>query len=140
MTEPYPKFVALADRLITKFGKSVTLFNTTREPADETQPWNGPATWDDATASPEQKVTVTAVFIGELLAGTHGEITGVSRSTLGPYLTDVQGDIFLVSGSCPQNLANFDKLLDDGAVWNIDNVVTIKPANVAVLYAIQVSK
>ena len=136
----YTEFVELATELVSEFGRPVSLFSTTRQPSDSTKPWNGPQVWDDATATPEQLVQVDAVFIGDLLAGTGGTVTGSVRSTLGPFLTNLGNDIFLVSGSTTVELKNFDKLLDNNILWNIESVVSVKPGDTVVLYAIKVSQ
>lgn len=140
MRKDYTSFVALTNRLVSKFGRQINLFKTTREAADNTKPWNGPQVWDDATASNQQSVMVDAVFIGDILPGTGGEVTGTVRATLSPFLTNLGSDIFLVAGSVTVDLKNFDKLLDNGILWNIDSVVSVKPGDVAVLYAIKVSR
>ena len=140
MTESYTEFVELADELITEFGREVRLLSTTRDSANSATPWNGPLEWDDATAAVEKMFDITAVFIGSRLALTQGQIAGRLRSTVDPFLTNQTSDIFLVSGSCTQDLSQFTKLIDGEQVWKIDQVTTIKPGSVVVLYAIQVSK
>ena len=140
MKQDYAEFVELADELVVEFGREISLFKSSRDAADSTKPWNGPQVWDDATARPDNLVKVDAVFIGDLLAGTAGEVSGTVRATLDPFLTNMGSDIFLVSGSSPVDLKNFDKLLDGSILWRIDSVVSLKPGNRVVLYAIKVSR
>lgn len=140
MKQNYTEFVELATELVSEFGRPVSLFKTTRAPSDSTKPWNGPQVWDDATATQQQLVQVDAAFIGDLLAGTGGTITGSVRSTLDPFLTNLGNDIFLVSGAAEVDLKDFDKLLDGTILWNIDKVVSIKPGDTVVLYGIGVSR
>lgn len=141
MTEFDTEMLAVVDELLNEFGRTVTLLNTTAPPANEDEPWNGPAEFDDLTADAEHRLPdVKAVFIGELLALTRGAVTGKNTTFLDGLLTKYGSDIFLVSGSHGTDLSKFDKLIDNEYAWTIKTVVTIHPGDTVFLYALQVSR
>jgi len=134
----YQKFVAIADRLVGKFGRKVDLIRTSGAPADADRPWEGPEAWDDATAATKDRVRVTAAFIGRGIPLTQGRVSGQQQERSSTTLTQEGTDIFLVGGSVDADLLSFTKLIDKAQVWSIDKVVKIEPGDTVVVYVIEV--
>lgn len=129
MAKDYTNAKALAQRMITKFGRTVSVQkpdNTT--PVDAARPWKG-------STDADTKVSVPAVFVpdfGQLI--TEQEITEfgglISKST----------KAFLVSAldAGVNDLNTFKKLVDGGKVYQITKVKEFKPGPESILFSLEV--
>ncbi len=138
MAFDYSEMVGVVDELLAEFGREITLKKTARAAADTDEPWNGPTEWDDATASPNEMVKTTAVFIGRGMSLTQGRVSGQQQERVGPTLTTEGTDIFVVSGSVNVDVKQFTRINDGKQVWGITKVVELKPGDTVIAYIVEV--
>lgn len=122
----HDKYANLAERLISKHGRSVTLAKLSRTPEDSDQPWRG--TDPDPEVGYEFSLEVVAVFIDY----NEDEIDGDAVR---------RGDKRLLVAAKPvagTDLLKADCLLDDGSVYGIIRGNLLKPGTTEILYDFQV--
>jgi hypothetical protein len=140
MSVDYSEYVAIADDLIQEFGRPVVFKNATRPPANSSEPWNGPAAWDDATAPHGAVLRTVGVFIGIGMSLTQGQIAGASQEIMKGVLTQTGRDVVLIKGSVGEDLDKFDRMQDGATVWKVAKTVRIKPGDTTVLYAVELEQ
>lgn len=121
MTGPHEKFARVADRLITKNGRPVTLQLLSRTPEDAAKPWRGP------DPDPEEGIAASEDVIGVFTDYKESEIDGV----------DVRrGDkrLLVAAKASALNLETFDIALDAGTVWRLFNIELLEPGTTRILY------
>lgn len=138
MAFDYSEMVDVVDDLLVEFGREVLLKKTARPASDSAEPWNGPSEWDDATATSNEMVRTTAVFIGRGMSLTQGRVSGQQQERVGPTLTSEGTDIFIVSGSVGVDVKLFTRINDGKQVWGITKVVELKPGNTVIAYIVEV--
>lgn len=122
----FARAVALAQRLINKNGRSVTIQRLDATAADSNKPWRGAG---EPTVA--QEVPQKAVFLPS------------SGTDLGGLVTDDEllkraEQVCLVAGDT--DLTGFNIISDDSIKWKIEWIQVLKPADVIVLYAIGVKR
>lgn len=138
MAFDYAEMVDVVDDLLSEFGREVLLKKTARPAAGAAEPWNGPSAWDDATASHNDMLRTTAVFIGRGMSLTQGRVSGQQQERVGPALTTEATDIFIVSGSVGVDIKQFTRMNDGKQVWGITKVVELKPGDTVIAYIVEV--
>ena len=124
----YARAVALAQRLITKNGRAITVQQLGSIPADVTKPWKGAA-----NPTVVNSVETVGVFVPH--AGSED---------LGKFLVDEEllkrvEQVVLIAGG-GTDLTTYQQVLDEGSVWKIDWIRGLKPGSVTVLYAVGVKR
>lgn len=124
----YSRIVAVAERQIARFGRTVTFVPLVNAPTDPSKPWK-------AATSPRAVVgtDIKAVFVEpstlDALGRNDNTQDFVKRST----------QIALVYS--PLNLRTFNEVIDsDGSRWRIQGMSELKPANDHVLWFVGVSR
>lgn len=118
----HDKFAALAERLIAKHGRPMTLKQLSRDPANASQPWRGPATSTaSGYADTEDVIAVVTDFDEEEIDGTL-----VKR-----------GDkkvIVAAKPSATKDLSDFDVLLDGTLLYHLGACNTVHPGTTKIMY------
>ncbi len=124
MADFYTEMAATAEELIKEFGRTVSVRKvTTGAPADVAKPW-----------VPGAEKTADTVTKGVFLETKRSFITGEV----------IPEDMSLVLIAA-KNLGTIvpigkDRLVDGSDVWEISDVETLKPADIALLYELMVEK
>lgn len=117
--------IALALKLITKFGRDVVIEKLSAVPADAGKPWNGPAVPTVLTS-----VTTRAVFVGvEELSSMGVDEELLKRVTQG---------CLVPAGATA--LDDFNSMTDGSVRWGIEFLKALKPGPLTVMYAIGVKR
>lgn len=125
----YDKALALAQRLIAKKGRAVSLQRLTSTPTDASMPWKG-----QGSPVVEQTLAVQAVFLphtGTIDLGKYLEIT--------EDLLKRCEQVALIAGSTV-DLTTFHQFLDAGSTWKIEWMRELKPGDLTVLYVFGVKR
>lgn len=122
----HSKFVALANRLIEKHGRLVTLQKLSAGPADAAKPWLGAG-----VPTVAESIDLLAVFVP------------AAGSDLGKYISDESllkrvNQVALVQPA-QEGLELFEQMLD-GSLFKIEWVQVLKPADQTVLYFMGVNR
>lgn len=131
MAKDWSSTVSLVNRLLTKFGRSITLLKDDRQPDNPAEEWEGPPEWDDATASTSDKLDdVKAVFVG-VSESEFADITdGLIRRGK---------DGFLIAGDAG-DLSGFNRVDDSGSLWSISRLTPLKPGDTVLLWGVEVER
>jgi hypothetical protein len=116
----HDKFVALAQRLLTKHGRTVTLIELNDVGA---LPWEGPA---NPTAAPKRSLQIAGCFV---------EPDSLQRLGLGVRIEDLvqrSKRIFLSPG--PLALDAYNQVLDEGQYFTITGMETLRPGVTTILH------
>lgn len=131
MAFDYSELTEVVDELIPEFGRSITLMRPSTESADAAEPWKEPETFSFSGATSDQKVTTTAVWVGEGETEFR-EIAGglIRRGAAG----------FLIPGTVNKPIEKFVTIDDGGEIWKIEKVNELKPGGTVLLYGVEVSR
>jgi len=133
VAKDYSTTIATAQRLITKFGRSVTLVEFDTTLADSAKPWDGPA---DARTAPDSTLVLDAVSVQP-----GGSSQQLGFSVFSDDLISRLAAIFIVSPGASADLSTYQELLDtDGVRYKIDAVEVLKPGPDVIVGFIGVSK
>lgn len=125
--------IAVAQRLISENGRSVTLVQFDAQPADPARPWKGQA---DPTAAPDATLPIDAVFLDPT---TGNSVLG--RDAISVDLLKRIDQIMILSPGASQSVEDFDVVTDaDGTEWKIEFTRTLQPGSVIVLAYIGVRR
>lgn len=130
----YSGLLAVADRLIPRFGRSVTLRRQSASSTDPAKPW-GPK---DPTGSDIQAIAATAVFF-DREAGSFDSVT----AGIGLGVTNVEektARVFVqaLSGTLPSEIGQ-DWQIDDGSRrYEVVSSVAVKPGGTLLYHDMQV--
>lgn len=122
----HDKYANLAERLITKHGRPMTVRKLSRAAGDATMPWRGPDT------APEDGYEYEQPVIGVVTEYDEDEIDGEQVR---------RGDKRLLVAAKPNagtDLLKSDSLLDEGQVYGIIRGNLLKPGVTEILYEFQV--
>lgn len=124
----YTRAVALANRLISANGRSVTVQQLSAVAADPTKPWLG-------TGTPTVSATsvVSAVFVPLSSAQDLG------KSLVDEALLKDAEQVLLVAAN-GTDLTTFHMILDGSVRWKITGVRELKPGPTVILYAFGVAR
>ena len=132
----YDRTVAMAERLIIKYGRKVSGVIFTKTPDDTNERWKGTADIRDSTGN------VTEPFSAVFTQPT-GE-NKLGKSTVSEDLKKRSEQILIVSpgiATITSDLAKLDEIIDtDGSKWRVEGIETLKPGNVILLYYIGVKR
>lgn len=129
----FTEFVTLARQLISDNGRTVTFEQFAQTAADPAKPWAGPT---DPRVSVAATVDVDAVFVPP------SSFTELGRSTGDSSLVARAEQIMIVeTPTTGEDLSTMTEVVDtDGTRWKIENVETLKPADVVILYFVAVRR
>lgn len=122
----HDKFADLAERLITKHGRTMVLRKISRTPDDGTKPWRGPDT--SPADGYEFQQSVTAVMTDYEDDEIDGEQVRRSDKQL---LVAAKPNVLI-------DLLKADSLLDESQVFSVVSGRLLKPGTTAILYTFQV--
>lgn len=119
MSQFYTEMQGVADDLITRFGRDITLIKEDRTASNTAQPWRGNADSND----------VSVVVKGAITSFEDNQVDGdvIRRSDLACFVGNVVG----------QDVSTFDFVLDEGKRYKIIDVVTYRPGPLTVAYRLQ---
>lgn len=137
MAHNYQPAVAMATRTIAKYGRTISLLQSTDILADVAKPWRGsesPHTEGDPT---------TAIAKGAFVSLTLSDL-GFSEENTDGQLQKRGSQFVLVSpGSiipAGTDVTQYDAVLDGDAAWAIVKVHTLRPGDTVLLHAIEVTQ
>lgn len=119
----FNKSARTAKRIIDKNGRAVTFIKKSTLPADETKPWG-------EKRNLQETITTKCSFINYEVNEIDGEKIKVGDKKVLANAIDTKG----------QNLEDFEEIQDGGTTWRVKKVNTVQPADVVVMYEIQVRK
>lgn len=126
----YSSKVLLAERLIGKFGRTVTLVRRDRTSGDAAQPWRGPA--DPGT---DESVTLKAVlldFDSENVDGRLVRHDDMKALVAAKDVTDALPAAALIE--------EYDRLVDGTFEWAIQGVKSLQPGDTRIAYELHLRK
>ncbi len=127
----YAKKAASVARRIKKKGREVSMVKKNRTAADLNKPWKGSDNLPDIT------VTATALFgdpvsekdLGrELRRGDEENTDNITRG--------LQVCLIAVDENPDEDLTTFDRILDNGMVYTVDEIHVLAPGGVPIMYEI----
>lgn len=119
MAIDYASLLAKTKAVVRDNGRSVTLIKHDNTPVDANKPWLG-------SVGSSVETTVTAVFGSYGLKETDGSLVQRGDKKL------------LVDGDYNLDLSSYDQIKEGSNTWEIVGYSEVKPADVTVLYIIQV--
>lgn len=121
-------FLALARELIQEEGRSVTFAKLGTTAADVDKPWRG-------AGSPTLvgQVTTTAVFLPD--SGGFGELIEDEE-----LFKKSEQFLLVAPPSTGEDLSDYNIVVDDSVRWKITITKCLKPASLALLFAMGVSR
>lgn len=124
MATRFGKFQTLAQRLIKKNGRSVTFRSKSTTPSDPLEPWLGFGADTDTTGVPAVFVDYKSNEIDGSIVQTGDKVCLIAALDLGATIRPKTKDI----------------IVDGTTNWNVVNVETVQPGNVAetILHKLQV--
>lgn len=121
-------FLELAREMIAEEGREVTFAKLSAGPADPDKPWKGAG-----APTPIEPVTTLAVFLPDG--------SGLGKLTEDNDLFKTSENVLLVAPPVTgENLEGYHIITDGGERWKINICKTVRPADLAVLYAMGVSR
>ena len=132
----YEKLSATALKLIEKNGRTVTLVKLSETPANASEPWKGPAAAaavsvgePGALGSGKVGLEVIACFVtfsDNELAELFGLVNEARRGQKSAFVAG--------AAVTPEDLRDFDQMVDGSDVWKIEAVDTLRPGDVPLLH------
>lgn len=124
----YARAVALAQRLINKNGRLITIDRLSSVPVDADKPWKGPgAPTVDATVSPK------AVFL------PHASLIDLGLFAKDDELLKRVEQVALIASDGVNDLSGFHRITDV-VMYRIDWVRALKPGDTVILYAMGIKR
>ena len=130
----YSGLQATATRLITKFGRQVTLLRESQVAADPSKPWNGPGDAVDPAELP-----IYAAFVPPNTVRQFG-LTALGLGTDMERLLQMSEQI-AISATADNDVRDYQDLRDtDNTVWGIIGIQQLKPGTTGILSFIGVKR
>jgi hypothetical protein len=104
VAKDYSTTIATAQRLITKFGRAITLVEFDTTLADSAKPWDGPA---DARTAPDSTLALDAVMVQP-----GGSSQQLGFQVFNEDLVARMNGIFIVSPGAAADLALYQEVID----------------------------
>lgn len=117
----HAQFQALADKMIAKHGRTITLVKRSTTVVESDKPWRG--TVDSISSA--TTITKTAVFVS---GDGGGETVDAEKR---------KNSVFLVAGD-NTDLSEYQEILDEGKVYRIIKAKLLKPGSIGILWEIEV--
>lgn len=129
----YTPLANSAKRLVTRFGRSVTIVKFAETPADVNKPWRGNLT---PRETPLASATVDMAFVEPSSA----EELGLNVQKFG--FTDRQAQIAIMAPGPTDSTEyeHYDEVIDGTVRWKITEVEILKPGPVRMLYFFKVER
>ena len=118
MSKDWTKTVALADRMITNFGRTITLAKLATTPATTGEPWQAATTPPALGALVDQREC-------------KGVATGRLQSLGEDFLKGLDNVIAVAGNFDPKG---YDVIVDGESRWRVVRIETLKPGDVAILH------
>ncbi len=132
MAKDYTRNIATAQRLITKFGRAVTLVAFDEAPADVSKPWQGAA---------DARATGTTVALDAAFVQPGGDALELGFSTEIVDLMKRSEQLLIVSLGATADLTIYEEVIDtDLSRWKITGIQTLKPGTDVILGFIGVKR
>lgn len=128
----YTKAAEVARKLLVANGRAVTLVKINRQAADPNMPWLG------AEGIPGTKVTVTAAFVDPVSEKDLGR--NLKRGPNDSIMRGSQIGFISAQENPGVDLTKFDKMIDNGVVYTVDEIDLLKPGNVELMYSFRVRR
>ena len=126
----YSSILATCQRLINKFGRTITLVELSVTRDAPTQPWLGST---DVRTTPVESVSTKAAFVEPDSLLRLGREVGVEG------FTPRAEQIALLS--LDRDISNFEEIIDsDASVWKIIRVSTLKPGLTTLMHYVEVKR
>ena len=122
----------VAERLISEYGRTVQLVETTITPADPAKPWGSVG---DSVA--EVTTSVSAVFLDEGSSDLEARLSAVSRLVLSPVEVSEVKVLVAAKGLASAPTTEME-LVDGSRRLAIKKVMTEKPGALPILYTLKV--
>lgn len=121
----YNKTLATADRLIKKYGRTITLRATASTPSlDPDKPYRGPG-----------PTAVTTYTASGVFADTNAQKFGIET-----YFKDgISNAEKVVFVAATENYDHVTEIIDDGHTYSVQDFQTLKPGPVGLLYVFAVA-
>jgi hypothetical protein len=104
VAKDYSTTIATAQRLITKFGRAITLVEFDTTLADSAKPWDGPA---DARTAPDSTLALDAVMVQP-----GGSSQQLGFQVFNEDLVARMNGLFIVSPGAAADLALYQEVID----------------------------
>lgn len=118
----HTKFANLAERLIAKHGRDMTIKKDSRAPADPSKPWRGP------NPNPLTGYADSADVKGVMVGFEDAEIDG-------DYIKRTDKKLLVACKPIDaKDLTTFDTLFDESQVYGIKLMEVIKPGTTKIMY------
>lgn len=129
----FTALAATAQRLIEGSGRAVTLHRQNTTASNPAQPWRGPAaTTSESAGGSEQSAVIC--FVPHFGSGLGRELLAM----LGQSIGDIDQIGLLAADSVPDvDVETFDTVVDGGRAWTIHKVHRLQPADVVLLWVLQ---
>ena len=132
MAKDYTKTIATAQRLITKFGRSITFVSFDETLGEAAKPWKG------ATA-PRGAGATTLIL--DAVSVEPRSLDELGRSTAIDDLVKRSEQIMIVSPGSAVSLESFEEIIDDDTSrWKIVGLERLRPGTEILLYFVGVKR
>ena len=130
----YTKSQAVALRLLTENGRPVTLLKFSTSPDDLNKPWKG--------STGLETLTVTAVFTDPVSEKDLGaaEIVMEGGHKSGKKIAFIAAGENLDANGAPIDLAEYDQLIDGGRTYKMEEIHTLAPGNIPLMYEVRLAR
>jgi len=122
-------FAALAERLITKNGRAISVRATTKTPVDAEKPWG-------AQTDSDTDYDTYGVFIDTQASDYLARVSAVSRLVLANV--EVKKTGVLIPGTVGVEPTTSMKIVDGDTIWGIAKVSKVQPGPDVALYICEI--
>jgi len=128
----YTKAAATALKLLSANGRPVTLVKINRTPSDPNKPWEG------SDNTPDTTVTATAVFVDPVSEKDLGR--NLKRGPTDGITKGFQIAFISAAENPGVDLSEYDRMIDNGVVYTVDEIDVLKPGNTILMYEFRVRR
>jgi len=139
----YTRLAATAKRLIEKNGRDFTLIKQATAPADPAKPWLGAdQTLTLVTTATAAGVTGKKGLVVKGLFAAPGSTLGDIFAAIAGELTQRRGTSIYVAAESvsPEDPATYDQVLDGTKALRIEDVETLQPGDIPLLYRLELAQ
>jgi hypothetical protein len=140
MAVNYEKAARTALKLLTTNGRSVQLVKLSTQALDPNMPWYG------SQDIPDEKITVTAVFldpVSEKDLGSAEMLTNVGNDTsvkAGSQIAFIAATENLDSNGDPVNIAEYNRMIDGNFTYRMVEIHTLSPGGSPLMYEVRLER
>jgi len=135
MADFYEKMAAVAEKQITKRGRSISVVKISRTPTDASKPWRADDTPREDTDLEDSILTMGAFVEPSSLV--HFGFTSEDSE-----LVKRSKQVVLIAGKSVNqaDIDQYDEIWDGATIWKIDRTIRLKPGPVTLLYVVGLSQ